>query len=182
MRSPSHWACGSPTCSAIACTSRCPARGRRGVRRDDRDRSACIAADHPGHYLETDGTLEYPLGYRNANAAFFLIAFWPALGLAARREGIWLGRGAALAAATLCLAMGMLSQSRGSMIAGAAALCVYVAFSRDRARRVAWLALAVLPALIVLPALTDLYQRSEQRNADPRPRRRASAAPPTPPR
>jgi hypothetical protein len=54
--------------------------------------------------------------------------------------------------------MGMLSQSRGSMIAGAAALCVYVAFSRERARRLAWLALAVLPALLVLPALTDLYQ------------------------
>ncbi len=118
------------------------------------------SAEHPGRYLETDGTLEYPLGYRNANAAFFLIAFWPALGLAARRGGVWLGRGAALAAATLCLSMGMLSQSRGSMIAGAAALCVYVAFSRDRARRVAWLALAALPALIVLPALTDLYREA----------------------
>ena len=106
----------------------------------------------------TDGTLEFPLGYRNANAAFFLIAFWPALGLAARRGGIWVGRAAALAVATLCLCLGMLSQSRGSMIAGAAALCVYVAFSRDRARRLAWLAAAVLPALIVLPALTDLYQ------------------------
>ncbi|MGH2966924.1 MAG: O-antigen ligase family protein [Solirubrobacterales bacterium] len=114
--------------------------------------------DHPANYLEPDGTLEYPLGYRNANAAFFLIAFWPALGLAARREGFWLGRAAALAAATLCLSMGMLSQSRGSMIAGAAALCVYIAFSRDRARRLGWLALAVLPALLVLPALTDLYQ------------------------
>jgi hypothetical protein len=52
----------------------------------------------------------------------------------------------------------MLSQSRGSMIAGPAALCVYVAFGRERARRLAWLALAVLPALIVVPALTDLYQ------------------------
>ncbi len=118
------------------------------------------SAEHPGRYLETDGTLEYPLGYRNANAAFFLIAFWPALGLAARRGGMWLGRGAALAAATLCLTMGMLSQSRGSMIAGAAALCVYVAFSRDRARRVAWLALAALPAFIVLPPLTDLYREA----------------------
>jgi hypothetical protein len=115
-------------------------------------------ADHPGRYLDTDGTLEFPLGYRNANAAFFLIALWPALGLAARRGGLWPGRAAALASATLCLCMGMLSQSRGSMIAGAAALCVYVAFSRDRARRLAWLAAAAMPALIVLPAATDLYQ------------------------
>ncbi len=114
--------------------------------------------DHPAHYLDEDGTLEFPLGYRNANAAFFLIAMWPALGLAARRNGVWVGRAAALGAATLCLCMGMLSQSRGSMIAAAAALCVYVVFSRDRARRLAWLAAAVLPALIVLPPLTDLYQ------------------------
>ena len=56
--------------------------------------------------------------------------------------------------------MGMLSQSRGSMIAGAAALAVYVAFSRDRARRLAWLVLAALPALIVLPPLTDLYREA----------------------
>ena len=52
--------------------------------------------DHPAHYLDNDGTLEFPLGYRNANAAFFLIALWPALGLAARRGGIWIGRAAAL--------------------------------------------------------------------------------------
>jgi O-Antigen ligase len=113
---------------------------------------------NPGHYLDTDGTLEFPFGYRNANAAFFLIALWPALGLAARRGGLLIGRAAALASATLCLCMGMLSQSRGSMIAGAVAICVYVALSRERARRLAWLAAAVLPALIVLPALTDLYQ------------------------
>jgi hypothetical protein len=119
---------------------------------------AMHGGDHPAQYLDEDGTLEFPLGYRNANAAFFLIAFWPALALAARRGGFWVGRAAALAAATLCLCMGMLSQSRGSMIAGAVALCVYVAFSRDRARRLAWLAAAGLPALIVLPALTDLYQ------------------------
>ncbi len=113
---------------------------------------------HPGHYLESDGTLEFPLGYRNANAAFFLIAFWPALGLAASRDLVWPGRAAALSAATLCLSLGMLSQSRGSMIAGAAALCVFVALGRERARRLAWLALAVLPALIVVPPLTDLYR------------------------
>lgn len=111
----------------------------------------------PGHYLD-QGTLEFPLGYRNANAAFFLIAFWPALGLAARRDGLWIVRAAALAGATLCLCLGMLSQSRGSMVAGVLALCVYAAFSRERARRLGWLAAAVLPALIVLPALTDLYQ------------------------
>ena len=52
-----------------------------------------LTGDHVRHYLELDGTLEFPLGYRNANAAFFAIALWPALGLASRRAGAWPVRG-----------------------------------------------------------------------------------------
>ena len=116
-----------------------------------------LTGDHVRHYLELDGTLEFPLGYRNANAAFFAIALWPALGLASRRAGAWPVRAAALATATLCLDLAMLSQSRGSLPAGAVALCVYLLFATDRARRLAWLALAALPALLILPSLVDLY-------------------------
>jgi hypothetical protein len=122
-----------------------------------------LTGDHVGRYLEADGTLEFPLGYRNANAAFFAIAVWPALGLASHRASAWPVRAAALATATLCLEMAMLSQSRGSLPAAAAALCVYLLFSEDRARRMGWLALAALPALLVLPALVDLYRAA---NAD----------------
>jgi O-Antigen ligase len=117
-----------------------------------------LTNDHPSRFLEVDGTLEFPFGYRNANAAFFAIAFWPALGLASRRETDWRLRAMALAAATLCLDLAMLCQSRGALLAGAASLCVYVLFARDRARRLGWLALAALPALLTLPALSDLYQ------------------------
>jgi O-antigen ligase/polysaccharide polymerase Wzy-like membrane protein len=116
-----------------------------------------LIGDHVGHYLELDGTLEFPLGYRNANAAFFAIALWPALGLASRRAGAWPVRAAALATATLCLDLAMLSQSRGALPAGAVALCIYLLFATDRARRLAWLALAALPALLILPSLVDLY-------------------------
>jgi len=122
-----------------------------------------LTGDHVAHYLEGDGTLEFPLGYRNANAAFFAIALWPALGLASHRGSVWPVRALALATATLCLELAMLSQSRGSLIGGAAALCVYLLFSEDRARRIWWLALAVLPALLILPALIDLYRAA---NAD----------------
>jgi hypothetical protein len=123
-----------------------------------------LTGDHPSRFLEVDGTLEFPFGYRNANAAFFAIAFWPALGLASHRGSDWRLRAVALSAATLCLDLAMLSQSRGALLAGAAALCVYVLFARDRARRLGWLALAALPALLTLPALSDLYQAA---NADP---------------
>ena len=116
-----------------------------------------LTGDHVRHYLELDGTLEFPLGYRNANAAFFAIALWPALGLASRRASAWPLRAAGLATATLCLDLAMLSQSRGSLPAGAVALCVYLLFATDRARRLAWLALAALPALLILPSLVDLY-------------------------
>ncbi len=122
-----------------------------------------LTGDHVGRYLDAEGTLEFPLGYRNANAAFFAIALWPALGLASHRAIAWPVRAAALATATLCLELAMLSQSRGSLAGGAAALCVYLLFSLDRARRMGWLALAILPALLILPALIDLYRAA---NAD----------------
>jgi hypothetical protein len=117
-----------------------------------------LSADAVGRYLETDATLEFPLGYRNANAAFFAIALWPALGLASRRATAWPVRAAALGTATLCIELALLSQSRASLLAGAAALIVYLLFARDRARRLGWLALAVVPALPIIPSLVDLFQ------------------------
>jgi hypothetical protein len=117
-----------------------------------------IGADDARAYLEGDGTLEYPFGYRNANAAFFACAFFPALGLAADRNLDWRGRGPALAVATLCAGLAMLSQSRGSIPAALIALAAYLVFSPLRLRALCWLALAMLPALGLLPALTDLYQ------------------------
>jgi hypothetical protein len=116
-----------------------------------------LSADTVGRYLETDATLEFPLGYRNANAAFFAIALWPALGLASRRATAWPMRAAGLATATLCIELALLSQSRASLLAAAAALAVYLLFATDRARRLAWLALAVLPALAIIPSLVDLF-------------------------
>ncbi len=115
-----------------------------------------LGADELRVVLE-NGTLQYPVGYRNANAAFFLTAMWPALGLAATPKLTWWLRGISLGTATLCLELGMLSQSRGSLIAGGVALVVWVLASKQRARAVLWLVLAVAPALIVVPALTDLY-------------------------
>jgi hypothetical protein len=129
-----------------------------------------LTADDPRPYLEIDGTLEYPLGYRNANAAFFAIALFPALGLAADRTLDWRARGLALATATLVLDPAMLSQSRGSLPAGLAAFIVYALLSPLRLRALSWLALAVLPAIGFLPALDALYSTANDeglRNAVP---------------
>jgi hypothetical protein len=108
------------------------------------------------------GTLDYPLGYRNANAAFFAIALFPAVGLAATARLDWRLRGLALGAATLCVDLFLLSQSRGSVPAIALALIVYALASPFRLRALCWLALAVIPALGSLPALTDLYRAANE--------------------
>ena len=107
------------------------------------------------------GTLQYPIGYRNANAAFFGIAAWPALCLATSRDLAWPLRGVALGTATMCVELAALGQSRASILALATGLAVYVALNRDRARAVVWLVLAMVPAVVIIPALTDLYQAAE---------------------
>jgi hypothetical protein len=117
-----------------------------------------LAGDEPASYLGTDGSLRFPLGYRNANAAFFAVAFLAALGIASGRDFDWRLRAIALGAATMCLDLGLLSQSRGSAPAAVVALVVYVLVAPFRLRAVCWLGLAILPALGVIPALTDLYR------------------------
>jgi hypothetical protein len=117
-----------------------------------------LTGDDPRDYLEIDGSLDFPLGYRNANAAFFAVALFPALGLAADRELDWRARAVFLATATLCLDAVILSESRGSMPAGLVALAVYALVSPLRLRAMCWLALAVIPAIGVVPAVTDLYR------------------------
>lgn len=118
---------------------------------------ALLAGDDIHRYVEVDGTLQYPLGYRNANAAFFFVAVWPALGLAGSRGLDWRLRGLALGAATLCLELGLLSQSRASVIAGAVAVLVFLVASPRRASALGWLVLAVVPALGVVAHLGPLY-------------------------
>jgi hypothetical protein len=117
-----------------------------------------LTGDDPRDYLEIDGTLDYPFGYRNANAAFFAIALWPALGLAAARQFDWRLRAVAFGGAVLCLELVLASQSRGSIVAGFVALCVYVLLAPDRARSLGWLALATGVSLAVLPASIELFR------------------------
>jgi hypothetical protein len=107
--------------------------------------------------LESDGTVQFPLGYRNANAAFFFISLFPAVGMALDRENDRLVRGFALAVATLSVDVALLSQSRGSAYAVAIAATLFIVLAPSRARALLWLALAALPAVGVVPALTALF-------------------------
>jgi len=63
------------------------------------------------------GRLDYPTGYPNANAAQWLMAFWPALLLARSERLPWSVRGLLAGGAVLLAEVALLSQSRGSLYA-----------------------------------------------------------------
>lgn len=109
-------------------------------------------------YLHEDATLRFPIGYRNANAAFFLICLWPLLGLASWNEWRWQLRALMIAMGTVLIELAVLSQSRGSIPALIFALLVYLVFAPRRLRAAAILGLAALPAIPALPALLDVYR------------------------
>jgi O-antigen ligase len=100
--------------------------------------------------------LAAPTGYENASAALFLMAFWPAIALAARPEVHWAARSLLLAAGGLLLQLALLAQSRGSLLAGGIALIVLVAASRDRLRLVAVLLVVSAAVAATLVQLLDV--------------------------
>jgi hypothetical protein len=111
--------------------------------------------------LHEDGTLRFPIGYRNANAAFFLICFWALVGLALRRERHWAARAVAIAAATMLADLAFLSQSRGSIPAFVLAFLAFLWLARQRLRVVVTTALALLPLIPAAPAILAVYRYGE---------------------
>jgi hypothetical protein len=120
-----------------------------------------IATGHDvGAYVHLDdATLRFPLGYRNAEAAFLFISLWALLALAVESEVRWPLRAAMLAAITVLLELLVLAQSRGSILAAAVALVVYLTLSPRHLKAMAYLALALAPALIAVPTLLHVFQR-----------------------
>jgi hypothetical protein len=110
------------------------------------------------NFFETDATLRYPIGYRNAEAAFFLMAILPAIVLCVSRELPWQVRGILLASSTLMIELAILAESRASAFAALIAIAVLVGLHPDRLRVLGWLVLASIPAAIALPWLLDVFQ------------------------
>ncbi|HEY5342877.1 MAG TPA: O-antigen ligase family protein [Solirubrobacteraceae bacterium] len=85
------------------------------------------------------GRLLYPAGYVNADAAMWLMAFWPSLLLAGSERLPWGLRGALAGGAVLLVEVALLSQSRGSLFATAAMLVLVFALLPGRVRTFALL-------------------------------------------
>ena len=80
------------------------------------------------------GRLVYPSGYANANAAQWLMAFWPALLLARSERLPWGVRGLLAGGAVLLAEVALLSQSRGSLYATPVMLVLVFALLPGRTR------------------------------------------------
>jgi tetratricopeptide (TPR) repeat protein len=85
------------------------------------------------------GRLEYPSGYANANAAQWLMAFWPALLLARAKSLPWGLRAALAGGAVLLAEVALLSQSRGSLYATPVMVVLVFALLPGRTRSFALL-------------------------------------------
>lgn len=109
-------------------------------------------------YLHADATLRYPIGYRNAEAAFLMICLFPLVVLGAEGGLPWWLRALLVGAATMLLDLTVLAESRGSLPAAALALLAFLALSPRRLRAAMYLLLAGLPVLAALPTLLNLFQ------------------------
>jgi tetratricopeptide (TPR) repeat protein len=81
------------------------------------------------------GRLTYPSGYANANAAQWLLAFWPALLLACSTRTQWALRGLLAGSAVLLGEVALLSQSRGAAYATPVMLVLVLALLPGRVRK-----------------------------------------------
>jgi len=97
------------------------------------------------------GRLTFPISYVNAQAALFLVSFWPAVALAARRALHPLLRGGAIGGASALLAGWLMTQSKGGLLALAASGIVFFALSPERLR-------SVLPAVIPAAFVGGAYE------------------------
>jgi tetratricopeptide (TPR) repeat protein len=107
------------------------------------------------------GRLVYPSGYANANAAQWLMAFWPALLLARERSLHWSVRGLLAAGAVLLAEVALLSVSRGSLYATPVMLVLVFALLPGRARTFALLVPVAAGIAAAVPSVLRVGDRIE---------------------
>jgi hypothetical protein len=110
----------------------------------------------PGTFL-VDSRLSAPLGYPNAAVALYLLAFWPALVLATRRELALPLRLIQIVVATICLELSVIPQSRGATYTLPLVLLVAFALVPARLRLLGGLLPVGLAAGISLHRLWQPY-------------------------
>jgi tetratricopeptide (TPR) repeat protein len=114
------------------------------------------AAGEPEAYFLL-GRFAEPAGYQNANCALFLMAFFPAVFLASRREVPALVRAAQLGAASVLVELALLTQSRTSLVALPVTVLVYLAVVPARLRALAFVAVPIAAGALAREPLLDVF-------------------------
>src|SRR5919204_4456833 len=108
-----------------------------------------FGSDQSDHFYS--GRLSFPISYPNAQAATFLIGFWPAIVVAAQRGRSVVVRALALAAAAAIASGWLTAQSKGGVAAIAVSAAVLFALSPLRLR--------LLPPTLIAVVLTAAAYR-----------------------
>jgi hypothetical protein len=116
-----------------------------------------IGTAHPAD-LYASGRLFFPIGYWNAQAAMFLLGFWPAVALAARRSAPLVLRALSCGVAASLLAGAVLVQSKGGTIGLAISVIAVLALAKDRLRILVVLLLTAVPVAAAYLPLTRPYR------------------------
>jgi O-antigen ligase len=120
-----------------------------------------FGSDQADHFFDGN-RLSFPISYPNAQAAVFLIGFWPAVVLAARRESSPLVRSLALAAAAASSAGWLLAQSKGGLVGIAVSAALLFALSPARLRLLVPVLLVAVSTSVVYDPLTAPYRSNNQ--------------------
>jgi hypothetical protein len=111
---------------------------------------------NPDDYFQL-GRFAASYGYQNVAAAMFLMAFWPLVAIASRREVSPVFRAVAMGGASMLPCLALLAQSRASLIAFPATAAVFLLLVPRRARTI----VALVPPLALLAVfrgrLLDVY-------------------------
>jgi len=113
------------------------------------------------------GRLSGTIGYYNAEAAFLLVPLWAAVYVAGSRRIHPIVRGAVLAGTILSVAVAIMAQSRGAMLAFALSLPVFFLLSGQRLRGLFALAPVALFLLVSFPDLNGVYVAFSQDGPPP---------------
>lgn len=110
-------------------------------------------------------TLDFPFGYRNANAGFFAMVALAAIAFAARPATSPRTRPALAALAATGLALSVVSQSRGALLAVALGVVVMLIAAPYRARALLLLVAVVLPVALLFGELLDPFDAASAQSA-----------------
>jgi O-Antigen ligase len=111
-----------------------------------------------GTLIDTSGTLQFPFGYRNANAGFFAMLALGSIPVMIRRSGPIGFRMGAAALAAAALSLVVVSQSRGSVLGVGAGCLVLFLVSRQRLEALIAVLMVAISVAAVSPQLLDPYQ------------------------